>query len=102
MIRFDCIIRYVWGGWRPMDLALAGKRAIVTGGTGGLGIAIVRQLAAEGVRTALCSRSLRRATDAAAALDVPDARKLVLPAEVELKDPASVAAMVDSVTAAFG
>jgi NAD(P)-dependent dehydrogenase (short-subunit alcohol dehydrogenase family) len=83
-----------------MDLALAGKRAIVTGGTGGLGIAIVRQLAAEGVRTALCSRSLQRATDAAAALDVPG--DLVLPAEVELKDPASVAAMVDSVTAAFG
>ncbi len=41
-----------------MDLALAGKRAIVTGGTGGIGIAIARQLALEGVHTAVCSRSL--------------------------------------------
>jgi NAD(P)-dependent dehydrogenase (short-subunit alcohol dehydrogenase family) len=85
-----------------MDLALAGKRAIVTGGTGGIGIAIARQLALEGVRTAVCSRSLRRAADAIAALDVPDAAGLLRPAEVELKDPASVAAMVDGVAAAFG
>ena len=40
-----------------MDLALAGKRAIVTGGTGGIGIAIVRQLALEGVRTAVSHQS---------------------------------------------
>jgi NAD(P)-dependent dehydrogenase (short-subunit alcohol dehydrogenase family) len=85
-----------------MDLALAGKRAIVTGGTGGLGIAIVRQLALEGVQTVLCSRSLQRAKDAAASLDVPGAGELILPAEVELKDPASVAALVDAAAAAFG
>ena len=85
-----------------MDLALAGKRAIVTGGTGGIGIAIARQLALEGVRTAVCSRSVRRATDAIASLDVPGAAGLLMPAQVELKDPASVAAMVDSVAAEFG
>ena len=36
-----------------MDLALVGKRAIVTGGTGGIGIAIARHLALEGVRPRL-------------------------------------------------
>lgn len=85
-----------------MDLALAGKRAIVTGGTGGIGIAIARQLALEGVRTAVCSRSLRRAADAIDGLDVPDAAKLLMAAEVELKDPDSVAAMVGAVAAEFG
>jgi NAD(P)-dependent dehydrogenase (short-subunit alcohol dehydrogenase family) len=85
-----------------MDLALAGKRAIVTGGTGGIGIAIAGQLALEGVHTAVCSRSLQRATDAIASLDVPGAAELLMPAQVELKDPGSVAAMVDSVAARFG
>ena len=85
-----------------MDLALAGKRAIVTGGTGGIGIAIARQLALEGVHTVVCSRSLQRATDAIASLDVPGAAGLLMPAQVELKDPGSVAAMVDSVAARLG
>src|ERR1700722_11139113 len=85
-----------------MDLALAGKRAIVTGGTGGLGIAIARQLALEGVRTAVCSRSLDRAEEAIAALGVPGADGLLMPAQVELKDAGSVAAMVGAVAAEFG
>jgi NAD(P)-dependent dehydrogenase (short-subunit alcohol dehydrogenase family) len=85
-----------------MDLELAGKRAIVTGGTGGIGIVIARQLALEGVRTAVCSRSRRRAAEAIASLGVPDAADLLMPVEVELKDPESVAAMVASVAGEFG
>jgi NAD(P)-dependent dehydrogenase (short-subunit alcohol dehydrogenase family) len=85
-----------------MDLELAGKRAIVTGGTGGIGLMIARQLALEGVRTAVCSRSLSRAADAIDSLGLGDAAKLLMPAQVELKDAGSVAAMVDSVTATFG
>jgi NAD(P)-dependent dehydrogenase (short-subunit alcohol dehydrogenase family) len=85
-----------------MDLALAGKRAIVTGGTGGLGIAIARQLALEGVRTAVCSRSLDRAKDAIAALGAPAAGGLLVPAQVELRDPGSVTAMVAAVAARLG
>jgi NAD(P)-dependent dehydrogenase (short-subunit alcohol dehydrogenase family) len=84
-----------------MDLALGGKRAIITGGTGGIGIAIARHLALEGVRTAVCSRSLQRAADAIAALGL-DRDAELMPVQVELKDPASVTAMVAAVAERWG
>ena len=84
-----------------MDLALAGKRAIITGGTGGIGIAIARHLALEGVRTAVCSRSLQRAADAIDSLGLGSDAEL-MPVQVELKDAASVAAMVAAVAAKWG
>ncbi|MCB1431784.1 MAG: SDR family NAD(P)-dependent oxidoreductase, partial [Alphaproteobacteria bacterium] len=40
-----------------MDLQLKGKRAIVTGGTRGIGRAIAFGLAAEGCDVAICARS---------------------------------------------
>jgi len=40
-----------------MDLGLKGKKAIVTGGTRGIGRAIAMLLAAEGVDVAICARS---------------------------------------------
>jgi NAD(P)-dependent dehydrogenase (short-subunit alcohol dehydrogenase family) len=84
-----------------MDLRLAGKRAIVTGGSAGIGWEIARQLAAEGVMTAVCSRSRRRAADAINAMGLP-AGACLLPAELELKEPDSVAAVVAAVAAEFG
>jgi NAD(P)-dependent dehydrogenase (short-subunit alcohol dehydrogenase family) len=39
-----------------MDLGLEGKAALVTGGSKGIGRAVARSLAAEGVRVTICSR----------------------------------------------
>ena len=40
-----------------MDLGLAGRRAIVTGGSKGLGKAIAAELLAEGAAVTICSRN---------------------------------------------
>jgi NAD(P)-dependent dehydrogenase (short-subunit alcohol dehydrogenase family) len=48
-----------------MDLQLSGKTALVTGGSRGIGRAIARALAAEGVRVAICARTAE-AVDATA------------------------------------
>jgi 3-oxoacyl-[acyl-carrier protein] reductase len=52
-----------------MDLGLKGKRALVTGGTRGIGRAIVEQLAEEGCNVALCARSAGPVAETVAALE---------------------------------
>jgi 3-oxoacyl-[acyl-carrier protein] reductase len=50
-----------------MDTGLAGKAALVTGGSGGIGAAVCRALAAEGCRVAVHHRTARSAAEALAA-----------------------------------
>jgi len=40
----------------PMDLGLGGKKCLVTGSTGGIGLEVVRQLSSEGARVVSCGR----------------------------------------------
>ena len=49
-----------------MDLGIAGTAALVTGASGGIGSAVARELAAEGVRVALHYHRNREAAEALA------------------------------------
>ena len=53
-----------------MELGIAGKVALVTGASKGLGLGVARTLAAEGATVAISSRSRDRITEAAASLGV--------------------------------
>jgi NAD(P)-dependent dehydrogenase (short-subunit alcohol dehydrogenase family) len=51
-----------------MDLHLAGKTALITGGSAGIGLACARMLVSEGVHVAIAARDAARLTAAAGAL----------------------------------
>lgn len=82
-----------------MDLQLSGKRAIVTGGSAGIGKAIVAALVAEGVDVAVTSRSAERAKAAIADISGPGR---MIPIEAEMRDADAIAEMVREVTAQLG
>ena len=59
-----------------MDLGLKGKKAIVTGGTRGIGRAIAETLAAEGADIAICARNQDQVDEAVAALSAKGVKAL--------------------------
>jgi NAD(P)-dependent dehydrogenase (short-subunit alcohol dehydrogenase family) len=84
-----------------MDLELAGKTAIVTGGSRGIGKAIARELAAEGVDVAIVARSADALEQAAQELAEATGQR-ILPVTADTGSDASVKAMVEQVASAFG
>jgi NAD(P)-dependent dehydrogenase (short-subunit alcohol dehydrogenase family) len=80
-----------------VDLQLAGARAVVTGGSRGIGLAVARGLVAEGARVAVVARHEERLRAAAAELG-PE----VLAVPADTTDDAAVRAMVEDVVGAWG
>jgi NAD(P)-dependent dehydrogenase (short-subunit alcohol dehydrogenase family) len=84
-----------------MDLQLTGKRAIVTGGSRGIGKAIARALALEGVDIALVART-RAALEAAAEELARETGRTIVPIEADTSDDESVRGMGRQAVAALG
>ncbi len=84
-----------------MDLQLNGKRALVTGGSKGIGRAIARQLALEGVDLVIAARNAAELEDAARELAAETGRKIIGVAVDTHKD-ASVKALIEATVAALG
>src|SRR5690348_9059381 len=80
-----------------MDLGLAGRVALVTGATGGIGAVIARTLAEEGATVAVGYHRAKAEADRLAA-DIGS--ELVV--EQDLRDPAGLRAGVATVVAAAG
>jgi len=84
-----------------MDLLLTGKRAIVTGGSRGIGLAVARALAVEGCDVALVARdkiALEAARESVAAVS----GRTVLAVSADTGDDQSVADMAAAVAGEFG
>jgi 3-oxoacyl-[acyl-carrier protein] reductase len=89
-----------------VELGLAGRRAIVTGGSKGLGKAIAAELLAEGAAVAICSRHADELEEAAAelrtAVGPEQHRRQLVALTCDVTDPAQVTDFVAAATAALG
>lgn len=100
----DAAVAYPYAtSWHAasMDLGLAGKRAIVTGGSKGIGKAVAMALAAEGCDVVVAART-RPVLEASAHELAAATGRTVTPILVDTGDDASVRAMVDAAQAAMG
>lgn len=82
------------------EYGLGGKTVLITGGSRGLGLALAREIGAQGARLAICGRdpeSLERARDSLARLGI-DA--VAIPCDVT--DRESVKALIDAVQQSLG
>ncbi len=83
-----------------MDLGLKGLKAVVTGGTKGIGRAIADTLAAEGAHVAFCARNAGEVAATEAALQAKGIT--AFGRVVDVADGAALAAFVDSAATALG
>ncbi len=83
-----------------MDLGLAGRRAVVTGGSKGLGQAIAAELLAEGAEVVICSRNQAELDKTAAELAAAGGSVTALACDVT--DPAQVESFIAGSAEALG
>ena len=79
---------------------LAGRVAIVSGGSMGLGLQMAQGLAEMGANLAICARKKERCQEAAEALHSHGVQTLAL--ECDVKDKAAIEQVVEATLAAFG
>lgn len=84
-----------------MDLQLTGKRAIITGGSQGIGLAVAHALAAEGADVVLAARTSETLEKAAAAVTERTGRRAI-PVVTDVADDESVQALVARAVAELG
>jgi NAD(P)-dependent dehydrogenase (short-subunit alcohol dehydrogenase family) len=84
-----------------MDLAMQGKKAIVTGASAGIGKAVTRTLAREGVDVAVCARRKEPLEEAAAEISKESGRKII-PIAADLTKAADAEKFVKQAHAALG
>ncbi|MEE4662044.1 MAG: SDR family oxidoreductase [Halieaceae bacterium] len=85
-----------------MDLQLAGKTAIITGGSGGIGRGLVLEFAREGLNVVSASRDLATGQEIAQQAADEGLSGRVLPIQTDVTDRASVDQMVAQANDAFG
>jgi len=83
-----------------MELGIAGRVAIVTGGSRGIGRAVAERLCREGASVALCARNRDSLAEARRALEAIGGQ--VLAVEADLTEPAAADRVVEATTAAWG
>lgn len=83
-----------------MDLGLAGKVVLITGGSKGIGLACASAFSAEGARVAICSRVAEHLARAVRA--VADGGGAAVPFRCDLTDPVAAAGLVAEVEARIG
>src|SRR5262249_16187749 len=83
-----------------VDLQLTGKRALVTGSSSGIGAAIARELAAEGVAVAVHGRDRARAEEVAREVAAKGVQAAVVLGDVT--DDAGADSVAEAAVAAFG
>jgi 3-oxoacyl-[acyl-carrier protein] reductase len=83
-----------------MDLGLSGRRAVVTGGSKGLGKAIAAELLAEGAEVVICSRNEAELEATAAELRKPGGTVIAFCCDVT--DPSQVAAFIRESASSLG